>query len=235
MAPASFHFDTFDAQITGEPSVLEVLGRTHSRLVRWDLFPAEETPGMIGPDLAAAWEQPESAQLLLHLDPVARWHNREPLNGRPVTAEEIRLSLERTLALAAAAGLPQIRRAWEWLTIDQVDSPDGSTLVIRTAAPDPFLLETLAGAFAQVQAPAVIDGLRAGLDGLDPAAVVGSGPFVLEGMEDGRLVFRAFRGGHLAPAIDGIQISEPRSRLDPQVLADHDEVILRDRRDAAMF
>src|SRR5689334_6196739 len=37
-SPTGFTFDTFDPQVTGQPSVIEVLGRTHSRLLNWTDF-----------------------------------------------------------------------------------------------------------------------------------------------------------------------------------------------------
>src|SRR5215213_3968734 len=35
VSPSAFSIDTFDAQLTGESSAVEILGRTHSRLVQW--------------------------------------------------------------------------------------------------------------------------------------------------------------------------------------------------------
>ena len=51
VSPASLNFDTFDAQLSGSPAVVEILGRTHSRLLNWN---GRGDRTLIG-DLAARW------------------------------------------------------------------------------------------------------------------------------------------------------------------------------------
>lgn len=227
-APSAFNFDTFDALRSGEPSVLEVLGRTHSRLVEW-LDPAQ---AILGPGLAASWEQPEAGYLTLHLHPAARWHPRPPLDGRPVEASQVQAHLRRATELAAAGDMPAPQRPQDWLGLHSVTAPDGGLVRIETNGPDPFLLLTLASRFALIQPPEAVDAFEDAWAGRDPASVIGSGPFVYEGAADGRLRFAAHAGGHAPPLLDAVDVSEPMDLVARFRARELDEVTVRDRRDA---
>ncbi len=227
-APQSFNFDTFDAQRTGEPSVAQVLGRTHSRLVTWTDFAVPTLDG----DLAADWEQPDPNTWTFHLHPQARWHNRTPLNGRAVTAADVVAHFERTLALADGA-LPLAQRAGEYASIRRITSPEDGVVVFETERPDPFLLSTLASRFALIQAPQAVDAFGDSWHDAQPEQVVGSGPFVYEGVVGSALRFSAFTGGHTVPYLDAIELHGPDDQAALFRDGSLDEVLTRDRRDAA--
>ncbi|HEX6030827.1 MAG TPA: ABC transporter substrate-binding protein, partial [Tepidiformaceae bacterium] len=228
-SPSSFNFDTFDALRAGDASVLEVLGRTHSRLVQW-LDPAAAT---LGPDLARQWEQPEENRLVLHLDPAARWHQRWPMDGAPVTGADVVGHLERAIKPGGPSRTPALQRSQDYASIEDVRATeDGRVVTIRTSRPDPFLLQTLAGRFALIQSPRTVQAFESSWSRLDPMSVVGSGPFVLESTGGGVLRFTEHQQGHNAPFLHGIELSEPwdvATRFRDRQL---DEAILRDRRDA---
>lgn len=228
-APARFNFDTFDAQLTGEPSVIEVLGRTHSRLLQW----ADLRAPTLGPDLVARWEQPDTQTLILHLDPAARWSPAPGFPGRSVTSDDVVLHLLRALEIAKSGTAPLAQRYQDYATFDRVHSPAAGVVSIAFSSPDPFVLETLAGEFALVQAPEAVAALEATPSGLDPARVVGSGPFRFDGTRDGSLVFLPAPGGHRPPvAFDELHVGEPFDLVARFADDDLDEVITRDRREA---
>jgi peptide/nickel transport system substrate-binding protein len=227
VAPASFNFDTFDGQRTGEVSVAEVLGRTHSRLVTWTGFPDATVAG----DLATAWEQPDANTWTFHLDPAARWQERAPLNGRALTANDVLKHFERTAALVAAGGLPQAQRGTDFGTIRRVTAPDSTTVVVETELPDPFLLDTLAGRFALIQAPEAVAAFADSWNEQRPEQVVGSGPFTFTGLTAGVLRFASWPGGHRQAFVTGIEVSEPGRDVDAFVTRNVDEFLARDRRD----
>ncbi|MGE5596379.1 MAG: ABC transporter substrate-binding protein, partial [Hyphomicrobiales bacterium] len=139
-APASLSFDTFDALRAGDPAVVEVLGRTHSRLLQWTNFATLD----LGPDLAASWERPDGLTLVLHLDPAARWQDRPPLNGRAVIAGDVVEHLRRALALATDAKFPALQRPEDLASVASVRSTAANTVVITTSHPAPLLLSALA-------------------------------------------------------------------------------------------
>lgn len=224
-APGRLNFDTFDAQLTGESSVVEALGRTHSRLVQWD-------GGSITGDLAARRESPDPQTLVLHLNPGARWQPKPPLNGRVVTADDVVANLTRAVAIAAGGKAPLAQRYHNYSTIASVDSPATGQVRVRLSRPDPFLLDTLASEFALVQAPEAVAAFAALWTKLDSDHVVGSGPWLFD-WTDGGLGFRAWRDGHQQPLLDELHVVEPADTVKRFVDGSLDEAIVFDRRDAA--
>ncbi len=225
VSPGRFNFDTFDAQRTGEPSVLEVLGRTHSRLVDW----ADSADPKFIPGLATSWERPDLATLILQIDPKARWDARAPTNGRAVTADDVRAHFTRQLELAKGK-LPVGQRPADFAKL-HVASTGILTVTVRTEG-DPWALNTLASRYALVQAPEALEALAAAGEP-SPEHLRGSGAFRFTGRgEGGRLQFESARGGHLLSNLDGLEVFEPGSP--DEVLARRlDEFLAHDRRDAA--
>lgn len=231
-APSGFDFDTFDSQLTGEPSVVEVLGRTHSRLLQWTDFAAPS----LGGDIAARWEQPDATTLILHIRPGVRWHGQAPLDGRPLTAADCVAHIERARQLAQSGGLPLSQRAWEYSTIASVTAPGTGEVVIKTSRPDPFLLQTLAGRFALVQAPGAIEAFAGRWHKIEPQTVVGTGPFIFQGFtENGALRFEAHRNSHAPPLLGGLEVSQPFGAAGRFLAGEIGEALTRDRRDAALL
>lgn len=227
-SPVHFNFDTFDAQRTGEPSVLEVLGRTHSRLLDW----GDSADPILVAGLATSWEQPDAGTLLFHLDPRAHWDDRSPTNGRAVTAEDVRAHFVRHVQLAKAA-LPIGQRAADFANL-QVYAPETSIVGARPGA-DPWALQTFASRYAFIQAPEAVDAFAATWTDARSEQVRGSGPFRYTARrDDGPLVFESARGGHTDPNLDGLQVFEPGTP-DDMLARRIDEYLARDRRDTAML
>ncbi|MGH2632018.1 MAG: ABC transporter substrate-binding protein [Tepidiformaceae bacterium] len=223
----SFNFDTFDAQRAGEPTVVEVLGRALSRLVQWSDFGRATLAG----DLAASWEQPDEQTLVLHLDPAARWQDRAPVGGRPVTATDVVANLRRMLSLLSGQ-LPLTQRPSDYASIATVTSSAAGIVTVATNVPDPFLLGTLAGRFALVQAPEAVTAFESHWQDAKPEQVIGSGPFAYSGQDAGGLTFAAFRGGHRPPLLDALTVAGPTDDPAAFEAKQVDELLTRDRRDA---
>ena len=206
-----------------------MLGRTHSRLVTWTDFQGSTLNG----DLATGWEQPDPTHWTFHLNPAARWQNRIPVSGRAVTAQDIIQHITRMQSLAHDNALPLGQRATEYAAIRRVTSPDSATVVIEMAKPNPFLLDLLAGRFALVQAPEAVDIFATSWQDARPEQVIGSGPFIFESNDGGVLSFAAHTAGHNAPLLDHLEIRQPGGEVKLFETNELDEVLTRDRRDAA--
>lgn len=229
-AATTFAFDTFDTLRAGEPSVAEVLGRTHSRLVSWtDLAAAA-----LGGDLAESWEQPDATTLVFHLRPGVRWQDRPPLDGRPFTVDDAVAHFRRMLTVAASVRLPSTQRAPEFAAIRRVAAPASDTVRFDLDRPDPLLLGALAARFALVQAPEAVSAFESAWHEARPGQVIGTGPFVYEGDRAGALAFSTHAGGARPPLLDGLLVSPPaRATVETFLAHNVDEVITRDRREAA--
>ena len=226
---ARFSFDTFDAHRTGETSVAEVLARTHSRLLEWDDFDAATLRG----DLGASWQQPDDRTIVFELVSNARWHERPPLDGRPLTVDDIVQSLRRKLSLARDGDLPIVQRASDWLSFERFEATGPTTLSVTLSAPDPLALATLAGEFALIQGPEAVDAFGATWQDIEPGSVVGSGPWTYGGYREDALVFDRFDDGHRSANLDEVRVTEPFGIIDRLLAGELDEAITRDRRDAA--
>lgn len=227
-AAAGFDLDTFDAARSGEPSVVELLGRVHARLIQW----ADPAAAVLGPDLAAAWEQPDPLTLVLRLDPRARWHDVPPLAGAPVTAAEVQAHLARVVAIARAGDAPRSQRSAALLDIARVETPGLAAVRLVLDRPSPLLLPALAGEFALVQPPAVLEGPSAPSDPLDPALLAGCGPWVFSGFDGPAARFRAHASGHRSPLLDALAVSPPVDTLARYRAGELDEFPAIDPRDA---
>ena len=185
-------------QFTGKSSVLEVLGRTHSRLVNW----AGDTNGsadlQFEGDLAEGWEQPDTETFLFSLYPNAKWHQRAPLNGRACTAEDVVAHFRRSLQLASDGHAPLAQRYHAYAAIEAVDSPQPGIVRFRTKGAEPWLLDVLAGEFALIQAPEAVDAFSASWPKLDSDHLIGTGPWTFDWADEG-LRFAANSEGHRQP------------------------------------
>ena len=228
LAPGRIDPDTFDAQLTGESTTIEILGRTHSRLLNWD--PGK--PGHLTNDLVQRFEQPDDLTLVLHLDPKARWHGRPPLDGRPLVAADVVKHLQRALAIAEGGKSPLAQRYHDYAGIASVDSPGEGQVRIRLEAPNPRFLGVLAGEFALVQAPEAVEAFAALWPKLDSDHVIGTGPWLFDWSDRGAK-FAAFRDGHRAPWLDELVVADPHDPAGRFVSTAVQEAIVRDRRDAA--
>lgn len=229
-APGSINVDTFDAQLTGESSVVEILGRTHSRLVEWTAF----DPPELGGDLAAAWEQPDDLTFIFKLDPKARWHNAPQLNGRGVTADDVVQHFRRSLEIATSGKAPLAQRYHAYADIEGVDSPEAGLVRFRMSARDSYFFDTLASEFALVQAPEAVRDFAGAWTKADSKPVVGSGPWRFEWADHGA-TFLAARGGHREAYLDELRVMEPVTVAGRFADGPLDEAIVHDWREATQL
>src|SRR5487761_395857 len=62
----------------------------YERLLAYDL-----KSYAIGPELAQKWEEPSQTEYVFHLQPGVKWQNKPPVNGRPLTSQDIVWTLNR--------------------------------------------------------------------------------------------------------------------------------------------
>ncbi len=213
-----------------EPAVPVLLARTHSRLLRW----ADPAGASLEGDLAASWEQQEGSAVVLRLNASAHWHDREPLAGRGVTAEDVASHFSRLLTLRDSGGLtPSL--ALHFASLEAATALPGETVRLDLSRPDALFLPALASGLALIAAPEAVDAFEGSWDQLEPASVVGSGPFVLDALEPGA-TFSAHATGHAVPRLQSLVMGQPnasgaaaRQRFVDRLI---DQFVARDRRDA---
>src|SRR5262249_21701494 len=120
-----------------------LLSFTHGRLLKHKAGPAV-TPGTfpIEGDLAESWTQPSETTYVFKLRRGVRWHNKPPVNGRELTGEDVRYSVERFLTTKGNANAYMLK------SLDKVEALDPYTVKFTLKEPFAWLLDVLANPLA---------------------------------------------------------------------------------------
>src|SRR5207245_5809683 len=115
------------------------LSLTHSRLVKVKAGPSV-VPGTlpVEPDLAESWSQPNDRAYVFKLRKGVRWHSKPPVNGRELTADDVKYTYDRFLA---TKGNPN-RALLE--IVDKVEAPDKYTVKFTLKEPNAWFLDRMA-------------------------------------------------------------------------------------------
>lgn len=106
------------------------------------------------------------------------WHNLPPVGGRPLTSEDVKLSIER-----AATDSPLfLRRTW-YQPIDSIETPDPQTVVFHMKEPYAGFLHILANSFTSILPREYVEN-----PDLLAAGVIGTGPFMFDEYRNGEFI-----------------------------------------------
>ena len=191
----------FDPHLTRNQRTQAVLSFVYSKLLRHKVGP-DVRPGtyIVEPDLAERWEAPDDTTYIFHLRQGVKWHNKPPVNGRELVAEDVKFTFDRFLM---EQGNPE-RQLLE--SVDRVEVVDRYTVKFLLHEPFVWLLNILASAICMwIIAPEVAEKYG---DLKKVETAIGTGPFLLERYEPNvKIVFRRnpeyFRQG--LPYVDGVE------------------------------
>jgi len=177
--------DSLDPHLTQMGPIADVHSAVFSRVLRYE----DVRAGELAPELAAAMpEQPDDVTYIVRLRDGVTFHDTPtsraafpPVAGRALTADDVKFSIERQ----ADQNSPQRRRFFHssgWRLVDSIEVRDSRTLAISLKTPTAPFLSMLAGRHAFIVARETVDatGQIAGTP-----ALIGTGPFVLDGLEPG--------------------------------------------------
>ena len=187
------------------------LSFTHSRLVKVRAG-ASVVPGTlpIEPDLAESWIQPSDRTYVFKLRKGVRWHSKAPVNGRELTAGDVKYTYERFLTVKGNPSRSMLG------LVEKIDALDRYTVRFALSEPFGWFLDYLATTVMWVVAPEAVE--RFG-DLRRAEACIGTGPWMLERYEPNvRLTFVRNPNYFLPglPYTDGIEVTideDPSSRL----------------------
>src|SRR5262245_43880939 len=191
----------FDPHLTRDGRTHTVLSFVYSKLLRHKVGGGVQ-PGTfsVEPDLAERWEAPDDTTYIFHLRQGVRWHNKPPVNGRELVAEDVKFTFDRFLTVE---GNPE-QLLLE--AVQRVEVMDRYTVQFRLKEPFVWLLDTLASPLCTwIIAPEVVKQYG---DLKKVETAIGTGPFMLERYEPNvKTVFRRhpeyFRPGQ--PHVDGVE------------------------------
>jgi peptide/nickel transport system substrate-binding protein len=149
-------------------------------LIRFNAY--EPNVGMPEPDLAVDLpETPEETRLIFKLHPNAKWHDKAPVNGRNVTAEDVKATFDRIRN-------PEVLspRAGTFASVDQVNVIDDTTVEFVLSQPDADLLNAMADQYNLIIPKEIADRGKDAIQTLDD--VIGSGPYVPEAFAAGERI-----------------------------------------------
>jgi len=191
----------FDPHLTIAVFTHSTLSFVYSRLVRHKVGP-DVPPGtyILEPDLAERWEELDDTTYVFHLRKGVKWHNRPPLNGRELVAEDVKFTYDRFLTEKANANRYTLE------PVDRIEVMDRYTVKFRLKEPYVWLVHALAYPWSTwIIAPEVVQQFG---DLKKPETAIGTGPFLLERYESNvKAVFKRnpdyFRPGQ--PYVDGVE------------------------------
>ena len=164
----------FDPVLTISYTTHVVASFTHSRLLRHRAGPGVK-PGTFAleGDLAESWQQTSDTTYVFKLRKGVRFHPKPPVNGRELTADDVRFSVERLLTTAGAGNAVMLR------SVDRVEALDRHTVKFTLKEPFAWLPDILANPMAvAITARECVEKFG---DLKRPEAVIGTGPWMLEG------------------------------------------------------
>lgn len=129
----------FDPHLTINNFTNYVLSFSHSRLVRHKVG-ADVQPGtfIVEPDLAERWEELNDTTYVFHLRQGVKWHNKPPLNGRELVAEDVKFTYDRFMTEKGNANRYMLE------PLDRVEVVDRYTVKFVLKGPVVWLVNTLA-------------------------------------------------------------------------------------------
>ena len=201
----------FDPHLTQSYRTMIHLSLTHSRLLKVKAGPSVR-PGTlpIEADLAESWSQPSPTSYLFRLRRGARWHPKAPVNGRELTADDVKYTYERFLG---TKGNPN-RGALE--LVESIDTPDKYTVKFTLREPYAWFLDALASPSTWIVARECVEKFG---DLKRAEANVGTGPWILERWEPNTRLTYVRNPNYFVPGLpyaDGVDVTidaDPSSRL----------------------
>jgi peptide/nickel transport system substrate-binding protein len=191
----------FDHHLTSAGFTQSAASFVYSKLVRHQVG-ADVPPGtfIIEPDLAERWEELDDTTYVFHLRQGVTWHNKPPVNGRELVAEDVKFTFDRFLTEKGSTNRYLLD------AVDRIEVVDRYTVTFRLKEPYVWFISVLAYPTSMwIIAPEVVQ-QYGDLKRVETA--IGTGPFILERYEPNvKTVFTRnpayYRDGQ--PYVDGVE------------------------------
>lgn len=192
----------FDPHQTIAFSTMMALSYCMSRLVKVKAGSAI-VPGTqpIEGDLAESWSQPNETTYLFKLRKGVRWHPKPPVNGRELTAEDVKYTYDRFLTIKGNGNRGLLE------AIDRVDAPDKQTVKFTLKEPFAWFIDALASTSTWIVAKEAVEKFG---DLKKPESTVGTGPWMLERYEAGVRLTYVRNPNYFLPGLphaDGVDVT----------------------------
>ena len=192
----------FDPQQTIAFPTMMALSYCMSRLVRVKAGPSV-VPGTqpVEGDLAESWQRTNDTTYIFKLRKGVRWHNKPPVNGRELTAEDVKYTYERFLSIKGNGNRYLLE------AVEKIEAPDKYTVKFSLKEPNAWFIDQLASTATWIIAKESIE--KHG-DMKKPEAVIGTGPWMLERYDPGTKLLYARHPNYFVsgqPYADGVDVT----------------------------
>ncbi len=153
-------------------------GRDIARLFSNGLIKKDLKASSIAPDLATSWQYDSvGTTLTFKIRQGVKFQNITPVNGRNMTAEDVRYSLDRIMN--PARDNPKATLRVNFANVKGIEVVDPETVKLTLAGPDAELINYIA------HEQTVILAKEAAIDGAygDVKALIGTGPFIVKALQ----------------------------------------------------
>src|SRR5215813_14082579 len=191
----------FDPHLTVSFKTHTTLSFVYNKLVRHKVG-ADVPPGtfIVEPDLAERWAELDDTTYVFYLRQGVKWHNKPPLNGRELVAEDVKFTYDRFLR---ESGNPN---RYILDSVDWIEVVDRYTVKFSLKEPYVWFVNALAYSTSMwIIAPEIVQQFG---DLKKPETAIGTGPFLLERHEPNvKTIFKRnpdyFHQGE--PYVDGVE------------------------------
>jgi peptide/nickel transport system substrate-binding protein len=196
------------------------LSFTHSRLVKVKAGPSV-VPGTLPlePDLAESWSQPNERTYIFKLRKGVRWHPKPPVNGRELTADDVKYTYDRFVQLKANPNRSQFG------PVERIDVLDRYTVKFTLTEPFGWFLDYLANTVTWIIAREAVEHFG---DLRRAEACIGTGPWMLERYEPNTRLTFVRNKEYFVPGLpyaDGVEVTvdeDPSSRFASWIAGKYD-------------
>jgi peptide/nickel transport system substrate-binding protein len=145
----------------------------------FDNLTSRRPDGKLVPGLATEWKLQGQQAWVFKLRSGVKWHN-----GDPLTSADVKYSIERTFDPAAKTRVNTVLT-----TVERVEAPDATTVIVHTKKPDPLLPARLGFYAGQIVPKKYLESVGAEVFNQKP---VGTGPLrFVSWTKDDRVIFDA--------------------------------------------
>jgi len=148
-------------------AALQVIHQTYNALLKFN-----HDGTKILPDLAESWEQKDDLTYSFRLRQGVKFHNVPPVNGRELTSEDVKYSIERQMTDQPG----KFQHAYFFLgKLASIQTPDKYTIVFKTKEPYAPFLNYIANPWTVIVAREVVEKY-----GDLQRHAIGTGPFIMK-------------------------------------------------------
>ena len=201
----------FDPQQTISFVTQVPLSFAYSRLLKVKAGPSVKPMTYpLEPDLAESWTQPNDTTYIFKLKKGVRWHPKPPVNGRELTADDVKYTYDRFLTVKGNPNRPALE------SIDKIDVLDKYTVKFTLKEPNGWFLDMLAATSTWIIAKECVEKFG---DLKKVESVVGTGPWMLERWEPNVKITYVRNPNYFVPglpyadAVEALIDKDPSSRL----------------------